>query len=661
MPVTSGHAKASANARPEAVAVVALLTVVASIALPGTAANASPERVDSGSYGGLTWQARSLIVGTTSTATLAGGGNPVYFPAMPQFSGTVALLLDYGTAVYVCSGALLPDRRSILTAAHCVSDGTAARPRATTAYFYGGSNPDTIVPGNAAATAITVSDYFVHEAYTGEVIDQNDIAVLRLSEEAPDFAVSYELYEPGAAGLAGTIVNLAGYGRRSDTGGSVGANLGTGRLRQGENRYAFRFGDPDFVGFWDGFFGSAAVDFSYVVDFDSGIAANDASCQIADTFGLGGAKYCDTGLGVMESANAGGDSGGPNFVDGRIASVTSYGLTFGTGVGDVDNALNDSFGEFSGLVPVYLHADFIRDHMVTQAGVLAGLTLKSAVVAGCKNVSGTVTLAGPAPDSGLIVLLSDTLASASPPASIKVAAGATSKSFVVKTQPVSANEAGIVSATVAGDTVSQPLTVRPMGMYSVSLSPTRVVGSQPATGVAKLECKAGPGPITVDLTSSNPTVARPVAASIVVPQGVQSASFDVTTSAVQVKSTAMIAGTANATTKSRKLTVTVAASVSPRALRFGEVPVGTTSPTLTATLSNLGAIPYAIDSIELAGTNARYYSRSSDCPANLAAGASCSIRVTFSPAITGSKSAKLSIATSAMSTPLNVSLSGTGI
>jgi hypothetical protein len=661
MPSNSDRSRASDVARFGVASVAVSLAVVTSVALPGAQAKASPERLDSGSYGGLTWQARSLIVGTTSTATLAGGGNPAYFPAMPQFSGTVALLLDYGTAVYVCSGALLPDRRSILTAAHCVSDGSATRPRSTTAYFYGGSNPDTIVPGNSAATARTVSDYFVHEAYTGEVIDQNDIAVLRLREDAPDFATSYELYQPGAAGLTGTIVTLAGYGRRSDTGGSIGANLDTGRLRQGENRYAFRFGDPDFAGFWDGFFGSAPVDFSYVVDFDSGVASNDASCQIAATLGLGGVKYCDNGLGVMEAANAGGDSGGPNFVDGRIASVTSYGLTFGTGAGDVDNTLNDSFGEFSGLVPVYLHADFIRNHLVARAGVLAGLTLKSAVIAGCKNLSGTITLAAPAPDSGLTVLLSDTLASATPPASVKIAAGATSKTFIVKTQPVSAGETGTVSVSVSGETLSQPLTVRPMGMYSLSLSPARVVGSQPVTGTARLECKAGPGPISVNLSSSNSAVASPVAASIVVPQGVQSAHFDVTTNVVQTKATATIAGSANGTTKSRKLTVIVAATSSPSSLRFGEVPVGNTSGALIATLSNLGSISYAIDGISLAGTNARYYSRTSNCPPNLDAGASCSIRVTFSPTVTGSKSAKLSIATSATSTPLSVTLSGTGI
>ena len=89
--------------------------------------------------------------------------------------------------------------------------------------------------------------------------------------------------------------------------------------------------------------------------------------------------------------------------------------------------------------------------------------------------------------------------------------------------------------------------------------------------------------------------------------------------------------------------------------------VNTTSPVLSATLSNKGTLPFSIISIGLTGTSAKYYAQTSDCPANLAAGATCTIGVTFTPTVTGSKSAKLTIATSATATPLSVSLSGTGI
>jgi hypothetical protein len=200
-----------------------------------------------------------------------------------------------------------------------------------------------------------------------------------------------------------------------------------------------------------------------------------------------------------------------------------------------------------------------------------------------------------------------------------------------------------------------------MGMASVSLTPTSVVGSQPVTGKATLECKAGPGPITVDLSSTNATVASPVAANIVVPQGVQSANFDVTTNAVQTRSYATIAGTANGITKSKKLTVNVAAAVAPISLKFGSVAVGQTSAPLNATLTNKGAVAFSVDSISLSGTAASWFAQTNNCPASLAAGASCTIGVTFTPQAAASKSAKLAIQTSATSTPLSVSVSGTGI
>jgi len=291
---------------------------------------------------------------------------------------------------------------------------------------------------------------------------------------------------------------------------------------------------------------------------------------------------------------------------------------------------------------------------------LADLTLKSSEVAGCKGVTGWVTLSAPAPVGGTIVTISDTLASAKTPATVKIREGATSNYFTISTTPVAANQDGMVTASLESKSSDQPLTVRPMGLTSMTLTPTNVVGSNGVTGKATLECNAGPGPITVDLASNNAGVAYPVAASIVVPQGVKTANFDVTTNAVHARSYATISGKANGITKSKKLTVNVAASVSPTRLGFGNVAVGTTSSPLGATLTNRGAVPFSVTGISLTGTGASWFAQTNNCPANLAAGASCTINVTFTPRAAANKSAKLTIATSATSTPLSVSLTGTG-
>ena len=227
------------------------------------------------------------------------------------------------------------------------------------------------------ATQVTVSQYFVNPNYTGEVIDQNDIAVLRLSEMAPEWASSYGIYTGGD--LTGKDFNVAGYGRiGTGDAGSVGF---TGRLRQGDNMYDYAWGNAALDGFFtDGFFGSADVEFSFVSDFDNGLAANDQAGLIAQAFGSN--AFNDLGVGAREVGVAGGDSGGPNFIDGMIAAVNSYGLTFGTDFGDLGGGLNNGFGEFSGYVPTYIHADWIAAQMVPEPGTYGLMALGLLAVGG---------------------------------------------------------------------------------------------------------------------------------------------------------------------------------------------------------------------------------------------------------------------------------------
>jgi hypothetical protein len=316
-----------------------------------------------GALNGQPFQATNRIVGTTSTATAAGGGNPIYFPQFPRDSGVASLIIQRGSSASICSGTLAGNGRSIVTAAHCVSNGfDLSPPDSITAYFYGGTSVDAVTFLSPESVAISVSRISVNPGYTGQTIDQNDIAVLGLATAAPDFARIYTL--SNITDLTDRSFTQYGYGDRTLEGGSAGANLGAGRLRQGDNSYDVRLGDPAFGGFFTtpgasgfGFFDNpagprAAVDFTFLADFDNGNPANDASC-----IALG---FCGLGLGVRESNTAGGDSGGPQFINGRLASVTSFGLTFGTRFGDVDNDLNSSFGEFAGYVPVSIHRNFIQ-------------------------------------------------------------------------------------------------------------------------------------------------------------------------------------------------------------------------------------------------------------------------------------------------------------
>lgn len=357
--------------------------VAAEVLTPATASPAATA-FSSGVRNGLTWQARKTIIGQTPTSDVGppptntiGGGNPIYKPSGDK-SGVVALIMEYANGDrFICSGSVLADGRSIATAAHCVSNGggvKAADLVKTTAFFFKG-NPDERTPFQTGGTSIDISQYFVNSAYTGEVIDQNDIAVLRLSSTAPTDAFRYEL--AGGADLTGQGFNVAGYGTRSTVGGAAGntapAGARTGYLREGNNIYDYAWGDSRFNGFFtdrdgngDNFFGKAEVQFSFISDFDNGLAAQDQSRRIANALGLGplgNTFFNNQGVGAREVGIAGGDSGGGAFVNGYLASVNSYGLTFGTNFGDFGGGLNAGWGEFSGYVPISIHRDFIHNAM----------------------------------------------------------------------------------------------------------------------------------------------------------------------------------------------------------------------------------------------------------------------------------------------------------
>jgi hypothetical protein len=110
--------------------------------------------------------------------------------------------------------------------------------------------------------------------------------------------------------------------------------------------------------------------------------------------------------------------------------------------------------------------------------------------------------------------------------------------------------------TIGGDSLTQPLTVRPMALASIALAPTSVVGGNAVAGTVKLACKAGPGDILVELGSTNAAVANPTVPSVVVPAGTQTMPFSVMTAPVATTTKPKIRGSANGVTKSKTLTVT---------------------------------------------------------------------------------------------------------
>jgi probable HAF family extracellular repeat protein len=100
------------------------------------------------------------------------------------------------------------------------------------------------------------------------------------------------------------------------------------------------------------------------------------------------------------------------------------------------------------------------------------------------------------------------------------------------------------------------------------------------------------------------------------------------------------------------------ARLTPTSLYFAPVPVGTTSPAQIVTLTNVGTTTLTITGIAITGTDAAYFAQTHNCASSLAAGASCSISVTFKPQVTGLRNATLSVSDNASGSRQTVSLCG---
>lgn len=193
------------------------------------------------------------------------------------------------------------------------------------------------------------------------------------------------------------------------------------------------------------------------------------------------------------------------------------------------------------------------------AASLSSLSLNpSTVTGGLQSSTGTVTLNGPAPAGGAQVLLSSSnTGAAQTPASVTVAAGATTATFTVTTSVVTTSTTVTITAGYAGTTKTAALTVNPVPLptlTSLMLSPTSVVGElQSSTGTVILSSAAPAGGARVALSSSN--FAASVPSSVMVGAGTTSASFPVDTSVVLISTSSTITAFCNNTSRSASLIV----------------------------------------------------------------------------------------------------------
>jgi hypothetical protein len=97
-------------------------------------------------------------------------------------------------------------------------------------------------------------------------------------------------------------------------------------------------------------------------------------------------------------------------------------------------------------------------------------------------------------------------------------------------------------------------------------------------------------------------------------------------------------------------------STNPTSLTFGTQALNTTSASQAVTVTNTGTAAASVSGVSTSGD----FAQTNTCGTSIAAGASCTVNVTFRPTASGTRTGTLTITSNATNSPTTVGLTGTG-
>ncbi|HZC07403.1 MAG TPA: N,N-dimethylformamidase beta subunit family domain-containing protein, partial [Ktedonobacterales bacterium] len=206
------------------------------------------------------------------------------------------------------------------------------------------------------------------------------------------------------------------------------------------------------------------------------------------------------------------------------------------------------------------------------------------------------------------------------------------------------------SQTVNTTSAAQTVTLTNTGTAALSISGISLAGANASDFAQTNTCPTGTSTLAAGANCTMSVTFTPSAS------GTRTASISIADNASDSPQAVNLSG--SGTTASAP-----GVGLSPTSLSFGSVAVGVTSAAQTVTLTNTGTAALSISGISLAGANASDFAQTNTCPtgtSTLAAGANCTMSVTFTPSQNASETASISITDNAAGSPHSVSLSGTG-
>ena len=185
------------------------------------------------------------------------------------------------------------------------------------------------------------------------------------------------------------------------------------------------------------------------------------------------------------------------------------------------------------------------------SGLVASLTVPSG-----GSVLAQLTLNGPAGRGGLSVkLASSNVAVATVPTAFVMPEGDSIARFTVNTVGQSQNQSVEIRANVGATSTSATLTVTGTTLASLGVLPNPVIAGLTTQGLVTASRTAGPGGLSVRLSSGNIDLVR-VPAIVTIQEGASSASFPITTMFTDAPRAVTISAVGGGTTQSATVTLT---------------------------------------------------------------------------------------------------------
>jgi trimeric autotransporter adhesin len=204
----------------------------------------------------------------------------------------------------------------------------------------------------------------------------------------------------------------------------------------------------------------------------------------------------------------------------------------------------------------------------------------SSVITGQSSIA-SVTLNSPAPSGGLTLQVSSAQSHITYPTNLSISAGASGGTFTVATINGTAAPATVSVAHGGTAPQSATLTINPLQVSNLTISPSSIQEGTTATGTVILNAAAPSGGHAVSLSRTGPVS---IPSWVTVPAGATQTTFSITGTSVTSNQTANVTASSGGNSSTASLTVVPAMSLalSPTAVYGGQNATGTITLTSAA-------------------------------------------------------------------------------